>query len=302
VRFVTQLFAPSLLRALVGRTVAVAVGALVVLAAVALYESNELLTQQFDDEAGIVATAAYNDIIDQTTILQRQASLLAGLPNIRELTEDRDRGALEAFLLPQKSRLLVGMLNVADTSGRLIAGAQDFVPGETLKPDLVALAEAGAQQSWSMYDEPQGIVIRAIYMIRGREQEPIGYVEVGGILGDDYLKSINTKSDAQLALVWNAQVRASTTPIPAGAVFPTVDEVELAPGDTVTRRVTFGEKSYYGIFRSCARRPRSPACSRCCCRSTRSRPRSATSCSSSSSSPAGSSPSSRSSPTGPRPR
>ena len=81
VRFLSQLFAPSLLRALVGRTVAVAVGALLVLAAVALYESNDLVTKQFEDEANIVAAAAHKDILDQATLMLRQASLIAGLAN-----------------------------------------------------------------------------------------------------------------------------------------------------------------------------------------------------------------------------
>ena len=76
-RFFSQLFAPSLLRALVGRTVAVAVGALVVLAAVALYESNDLIAKQFEDEATIVAQAAANGIEGQSALLVRQASLLA---------------------------------------------------------------------------------------------------------------------------------------------------------------------------------------------------------------------------------
>ena len=246
--FLNQLFAPSLLRALVGRTIAVAVGALVLLAAIALYESNDLITKQFDDEATIVAQAALNDIQDQSSILVRQASLLAGLPTIRELTEANDRNSLEAFLLPQKSRLLVDIMNVADTNGAYLGGAQDFKPGETLKPDLVELVHARAQQSWSLYDEPQGIVIRAIYVIRGKDQEPIGYMEVGSVLGNAYLNTINTKSDAHLALVWNGNVRAATTAIPADVVFPTVDQVDNAVGDVFVQDVNLGDKSYYGIF------------------------------------------------------
>ncbi len=246
--FVTQLFAPSLLRALVGRTVAVSVGALVVLAAVALYESSDLIAKQFEDEADVVAQAAANDIADQSILLIRQASLLAGLPTIRELAESRDRAALEAFLLPQKSRLNVDIMNVTDKAGTLIAGAQDFRPGETLKPDLVALVDAGAPQSWSLYDEPLGIVIRAIYVIRDREQEPVGYMEIGVILGDAYLKTINTKSDAQIALVWNGKVKASTTPFPSDTVFPTVEQVDNAPGDITVQNVRIGDQDYHGIF------------------------------------------------------
>ena len=247
-RFVSQLFAPSLLRALVGRTVAVAVGALVVLAAIALYESNDLITKQFEEEATIVAQAAANDIEGQSTLLVRQASLLAGLPTIRELAEDRDRSALDAFLLPQKSRLLVDFMNVADLNGVLIGGAQDFKPGDMLKPDLVQLVQARAQSSWSLYDEPQGIVIRAIYVIRGKDQDPIAYMEVGSVLGDSYLKTINTKSDAQLALVWNGKVRAATATIPQSAVFPSVEQVDNAVGDVYVQDVNIGDRSYYGIF------------------------------------------------------
>jgi len=248
-RLFAQLFAPSLLRALVGRTVAVAVGALVVLAAVALYESNDLIAKQFEDEASIVATAAHNDIREQSDLMLRAASLIAGLPTTREFTEARDRAALEAFLLPQKSRLNVGIMNVADLHGVLIAGAQDFKAGEMLHQELVIAAEASSQQSWVLVDEPgRGLVIRAIWEIRGSEQERIGYLEVGGVLGDDYLKSINTKSDAQLALIWNGKVRASTTPITDDSSFPTVDQVESAPGDVFVKDVTIGGRSYYGIF------------------------------------------------------
>ena len=247
-RFFSQLFAPSLLRALVGRTVAVAVGALVVLAAVALYESNDLIAKQFEDEATIVAQAAANGIEGQSTLLVRQASLLAGLPTIRDLTEANDRDALDAFLLPQKSRLLVDFMDVADLDGKLIGGAQDFKPGDTLKPDLLQLVQARAQQSWSLSDEPQGIVIRAIYVIRGKDQEPIGYMEVASILDNSYLKSINTKSDAQLALIWNGTVRASTTTIPESVVFPSVEQVDNAVGDVFIQDVTLSGHDYYGIF------------------------------------------------------
>ena len=248
-RFLKQLFAPSLLRALVGRTVAVAVGALVVLAAVALYESNDLVSKQFEDEANVVAVAAKNNIQDQASLALRAASLIAGLPTTRELAEAQDRQGLEAFLLPQKSRLSVSFMSVADNNGRLVAGAQDFVPGETLLPQLVTDAKASVQQSWVLTDEPtHGLVIRAIWEIRGKDGEKIGFLEVGTILGNDYLKTINTKSDAQVALIWNGKVRAFTTPIPDDAVFPTLAQVDGAPRDIFAQDVKIGSANYYGIF------------------------------------------------------
>jgi signal transduction histidine kinase/HAMP domain-containing protein len=249
VRFLSQLFAPSLLRALVGRTVAVAVGALLVLAAVALYESNELVTKQFEDEANIVAAAAHKDILDQATLMLRQASLIAGLETTRALTAVRQRAAIEAFLLPQKSRLDVTFMNVADLDGVLLGGGQDFEPGATLNSELVIAAKAQSQQSWVLADEAgRGLVIRAIWVIRGSEQENIGYVELGSVLGDDYLKQINTKSDAQLALVWNGLVRASTTPISEDTTFPTVEQVDGAPRDVYAQDVKIGGQNYHGIF------------------------------------------------------
>jgi signal transduction histidine kinase/HAMP domain-containing protein len=227
----------------------VAVGALLVLAAVALYESNDLVAKQFEDEANIVAAAAHKDILDQANLMLRQASLIAGLETTRELTAGRDRSRIEAFLLAQKSRLYVDFMNVADLKGVLIGGGQDFEPGARLHPELVIAAEAQSQQSWILSDEAgRGLVIRAIWVIRGSEQENIGYVELGSVLGDQYLKDISTKSDAQLALVWNGNVRASTTPISEGTTFPTVEQVDSAPRDVYAQNVELGEHNYYGIF------------------------------------------------------
>ena len=254
--FIRSLFAPSLLRALVGRTVIVSVAALVILAAVALYESNDLVSKQFEDEASIVASTAAKQIVDQADLMTRAASLIAGLPTTRELTEDRDADGLRAFLIPQKSRLSVDIMNVASiVDGVYISGAQDFEPGAKLKPELLGLATAGAQTSWVLYDETEGLVIRAIYQIRGRDQEPVGVVEIGSILGNDYVTSINTKSDAQILLVWNGQVRASTFVGADGkalaidaALFPTVQAVDGATGDTLFRNVTVQGKDYFGIY------------------------------------------------------
>ena len=253
--FFRQLFAPSLLRALVSRTVGVAVVALIVLAAVALYESNDLVTKQFEDEANIVAQTAANEIEDQQTQLIRAANLIAGLPTTRELTEARDTLGLQAFLIPQKSRLGVNLMNVADLTGVYIAGAQDVKPGESLHPELLALARAGAQQSWVLSDEADGLVIRAIFVVRGADLEPVGYVEVGGKLGNEFLRSINTNSDAQIALIWNGKVRGSTFTTPDGkaefvdgAIFPSVTDVDNAPGDTLFKNVKVEGQEYYGIF------------------------------------------------------
>ena len=255
-RLFGQLFAPSLLRALVGRTVGAAVAALLILGTVALYESNELVTAQFEDEANVVAQTAANEIDDQASLMIRAASLIAGLPTTREFTESRDSAGLQSFLIPQKSRLGVDIMNVADVKGAYIAGAQDVKAGDTLRPELLALTRAGAQQSWVLYDEPEGLVIRAIFVIRGADQDPIGVAEIGSVLGNAFLRGINTKSDAQLALVWNGKVRGSTFQDADGkalaidgGLFPTVDEVDTAERDTLFKDISINGTDYYGIFR-----------------------------------------------------
>src|SRR5687768_2611672 len=108
-----KLFAPSLLRALVSRNVLVSVLALVILTAVAIFESNELLLSQFEDESEILANVALNEIRDQSEAAQRAATLAAGLPTTRELTALRDIEGIQSFLLPVKSRLDLDLMNVA---------------------------------------------------------------------------------------------------------------------------------------------------------------------------------------------
>ncbi len=138
-----KLFAPSLLRALVSRNVLVSVLALVVVVAVAIYESTDLIVNQFADESQILAEVALNEIQDQADGATHAAQLVAGLPTTRELTEARDRDALTNFLLPLKARLVVSDMNVADNEGHIIAFAQEQ-PSDTLEPELVAYAKAQA--------------------------------------------------------------------------------------------------------------------------------------------------------------
>jgi len=243
-----SLFAPSLLRALVGRNVLVSVVALVVVVAVALVESNELILGQFEDEASILADVAANEIGDQSDLATRAAGLVAGLPTTRELTEARDVEGLTTFLLPLKSRIGVDDMNVADNDGRIIAAAQEKT-SDTLEPELVRLAQAQVQQSWVLFDEPQGLVIRAIYVIRNGNQDPIGIMEAGSVLGSNFLKSIKTRSNADLALIWSGRVRASTVDFAPDQQFPTTEEVDAMPRDVLIQTITAGSTRYYGIFR-----------------------------------------------------
>ncbi len=243
-----KLFAPSLLRALVSRNVLVSVLALVVVVAVALWESNELILTQFADESSILAEVANQEIQDQAANATRAAQLVASLPTTRELTEAHDREGLINFLLPLKSRLVVDDMNVADNDGRIIAPAQEQL-SDTLEPELVAYARAQAQSQWVLFDEPQGLVIKAIYVIRDTDSDPIGMMEVGNVLTSKFLQDIKIRSTADFALIWNGQVRASTVAFAENTDFPTTSQVDALPNDVLIRNLTANNTNYYGIFR-----------------------------------------------------
>jgi len=243
-----KVFAPSLLRALVSRNVLVSVLALVVVVGAAIYESNGLILGQFADESAILADVAQNEILDQADLAQRAASLFASIPTTRDLAESRDRDALTNFLLPLKARIGVDDIVVADNDGKIIGFAQEQT-SDTLQPELVTLAQAQVQQSWVLFDEPQGLVIRAIHVIFNADQDPIGMMEVGNVLGSQFLKNIKTRSDADLALIWNGQVRASTVDFGPNAIFPSVNEVDAQPNDVLIQNITANGRNYYGIFR-----------------------------------------------------
>src|SRR5437667_192817 len=68
-------------------------------------------------------------------------------------------------------------------------------------------------------------------------------------LGSPFLKNIKTRSDADLALIWNGQVRASTVDFGANATFPSVNEVDAQPNDVLIQNITANGRNYYGIFR-----------------------------------------------------
>src|SRR6266550_5165990 len=223
-----MLFAPSLLRALVSRNVLVSVVALVVVVAVAIYESNDLIANQFADESNILAGVALNEIQDQSDLVERAASLFSSLQTTRDLTEAGDKDALTNFLLPLKSRIGVDYISVADNNGVIIATAQEKT-SDTLQPELVVYAKAQAQQQSVLFDEPQGLVVRAIHVIYNADQDPIGMMEVGAAFTPQFLTDIKTRSNADLTLIWNGQVRVSTIDFGTSTMFPSVPEVDAQP-------------------------------------------------------------------------
>jgi signal transduction histidine kinase len=222
--------------------------ALVVAVVVATYESNQLITGQFADESAILADVAINELGDQTQLASRAALTVAGLEQTRRLTEDGDAEGLTNFLLPLKSRLGVDDMSVADNHGHIIAAAQER-SSDSFPPELVRLAQAQVQQSSVLFDEPQGLFIRAINVIRNENQDSVGMMEAGALLGTEWLKSIKTRSNADLALIWNGQVRASTVEFAKDTTFPTLEDVDAQPGDVLIQSLRANDTEYYGIFR-----------------------------------------------------
>src|SRR6185503_2518528 len=120
---------------------------------------------------------------------------------------------------------------------------------DALEPELVTYAKAGAPGQYFLYDEPDGLVIRAMALIRDADANDIAILEVGARLNSEFLKEIKTRSTVDLALIWKNQVRAATVDFGTNTMFPTTFEVDNKPGDVLIQNITANSTNYYGIFR-----------------------------------------------------
>ena len=250
---------PSLLRVLVVRTATVSVLAALAIVFVAQYVSNNLVQSRFQDEAGVIANTA-NSAIDQRIVTAtRGARFVAGLPTTKRLASEItvDKSAMkvtevQSFLLFAKSSIGADILSYADAAGVVITGGQDIAPGEKLGPDLLARANASPEQAYVLYDEPAGVTVRALSIVRDElnSSTVLGYILVGTVLDKDFLTSIQSSSDAQLGILWRGQPRASTFGIDAAEVaqFPSTAEVDASPTDLVSKTINVNGANYYGIF------------------------------------------------------
>jgi HAMP domain-containing protein len=240
----------GLQRRLVVRSVALSVVALFVLAGVAYWVSTDLITKRFDEQSRFISRDLAADVASQVGFTTRTAATIAGLTGLRALVDDPKTTANEyaAYLLPLKSRLGVDILNLSDPNGRIIGAAQDFRPGELLPPELVRRAGIRAEEAWVIKDEPQGLTVRAISIVRDHQGGSLGLVQTGFILDQDLLNTVKRGEDTELVLLLNDEVKASTIgPLNTGP-FPAPDEVEIAPSQTMTRAVRIGAANYFGSF------------------------------------------------------
>ena len=247
-RFLRELMGPSLLRALVGRTLLVTVLGLATLAGAAIYGSNELIVGKFRDQASVVSQTATNEIDRQAQRLIQDAALIATLPTVRSLTEARQGGALTAFLSDVRRALSIDFASVTDPKGTVVASARGYPVGTTLPPELLSRAGGDPLTAWVLNDESAGLTIRAIAPVYTQGvTAPIALVEVGYVLGADYLRTVQTSSDTQVALLWEGSIRASTVPLTDLSTFPSLAEIEASTG-RVVRDLMIEGRQYEGIF------------------------------------------------------
>ncbi|HEX9495050.1 MAG TPA: histidine kinase dimerization/phospho-acceptor domain-containing protein, partial [Candidatus Limnocylindria bacterium] len=246
---IQELLRPGLLRRLVTRTVGWSAIALLAFALPAFIVSNQLIVSRFEDEAKSLGATADRGVTDRVTLAGNAAATIAGLPDVSQLVQSSARTSQFAqYLLPVKSRLRLDVLYVASPTGEVIGGAQDFPPGLTLPPELLRRAGIRAEEAWVIEDEPAGLTVYAISVVRGTNGVAIGFVESGLVLNTAVLTSIKQSTDAEMVILFGDSVRATTLARINTGAFPTVAETALTPDARVTRQVDVGGQRYLGTF------------------------------------------------------
>jgi signal transduction histidine kinase/HAMP domain-containing protein len=249
---------PSLLRVLVLRTATVSVLAALVIAFVAQAVSYNLVQARFQDEASVIANTATSAIGARVATATRGARFVAGLPTIKGLASDLGTATtpqkvadMQKFLIFAKASIGADILSYADARGIVITGGQDITAGEKLGADLLTRANASPEQAYVLYDEPAGVTVRALSIVRDEANTIVlGYVMVGTVLDEAFLQAIQATSDSQLAILWRGQARAATIGIDADEIaqFPTSADVDSSPTDLLSKTINVNGANYFGIF------------------------------------------------------
>ncbi len=245
---IRTLFAPSLRRTLLLRSLTIGLVPIVLIVTLALAVSQRLLQERFDDEARLVAGATASAIQDRIEQTSRAAGVLAALSSVRDLATSRDARALRELLIPLKSRMDLDVVLVADQTGVIVAGGQDFAPNERLPLELLVRATAGAERSYVIYSEPKGLMIRSITPISAAEPSKIpGFVEVGSLLDDSFLQSIRASSDSEIAILVSGDIKVTTLRGVAAAQLPNPATMQLGVSAYSTDLAINGAR-YNAIF------------------------------------------------------
>jgi signal transduction histidine kinase len=246
--FVTSLLKPSLRRTLLARSFVIGIVPIVIIGTLAIGVSQRLLLDRFNDEAEVVANATASGIADRITLTSRASAVLSALPAIRDLTTAGDARGLRELLIPLKSRLGLDLAFISDRDGVIIAGAQDFAPGDKLPAELVVRAQARAELSYVIYTEPRGLMIRAITPISsGSPASPPGFVEVGSLLDDSFLKTLRASSDSEIAVLVEGKAVVSSLADLDTSGLPRLSETDLLVAPYRSEVVIAGQR-YAAIF------------------------------------------------------
>jgi signal transduction histidine kinase len=241
---------------LVFRMLAIAVASIFVLAAVSQYLSGGELQRRFEDEALIIANSATANIDVRVLDAISATRVVASVPTTRSALASAngiaDTGSLfTELLLSTKTTLHVDALAVAGIDRVVVAAAQDGDLKRVLDPKLVARASSNPDQAFILFDEPRGVTVRAISIVRDdATNAAIGFVEAATILDAHFLQTVPTTSRTDLLLVWRGRVKGGTVPVSPSefAQLPTVADIERTARDSVNRNVMIGGRSYYGVF------------------------------------------------------
>src|SRR2546426_511879 len=245
---ISTFFAPSLRRTLLLRALTIGLVPIVLIVALALAVSQRLLQERFDDEARLVAGATASAIQDRIEQTNRSGAVLAALSSVRDLAAARDARSLRELLIPLKSRLALDVVLVSDLSGVIIAGAQDFAPNERLPQELLVRATAGAERSYVIYSEPNGLMIRSITPISaGDPSKGPGFVEVGSLLDDTFLETIRAASDSEIAILVSGDIKVSTLSGIVARQLPDAASMQLGVS-TYSTDLSVGGARYNVIF------------------------------------------------------
>ena len=245
---ISTFFAPSLRRTLLLRALTIGLVPIVLIVALALAVSQRLLQERFDDEARLVAGATASAIQDRIEQTNRSGAVLAALSSVRDLAAARDARSLRELLIPLKSRLALDVVLVSDLNGVIIAGAQDFAPNERLPQELLVRATAGAERSYVIYSEPNGLMIRSITPISaGDPSKGPGFVEVGSLLDDTFLETIRAASDSEIAILVSGDIKVSTLSGIVARQLPDAASMQLGVS-TYSTDLSVGGARYNVIF------------------------------------------------------
>jgi len=249
---------PSLLRVLVFRTATVSLLAALVIVFVAQYVSNNLVQARFQDEAGVIANTATAGIDARVVTATRGARFVSGLPTTKRLAADliaantpAKVAEIQQFLIFAKASIGADILSYADANGDVVTGGQDIAPGEKLGAELLARANASPEQAYVLYDEPAGVTVRALSIVRDDANTVVlGYIMVGTVLDESFLQAIQATSDSQLAILWRGQPRAATIGIDSSEIaqFPSSADVDNSPTDLLSKTINVNGANYFGIF------------------------------------------------------